>query len=185
MSKRSWAPYGLLLISLLALALVLIPAQPLKTSNPLRITIIDVSGTREYSHFNIITDIGERYERNALGFQNATVSRVNATNYISVGNATPATTLTKLTSEMTSGGFTRALGTVTSLYYSSDYSYNVTITFTASASFAVNSVGLHWNGTSNSDLNLYAVAYISDGTYHQFTVSSQLIIRWLIVRNAN
>jgi hypothetical protein len=76
-------------------------AKPLGAHDKVIISIIDSSGVQEYLNENTITDIGERYERNALGFANCTgAGTLNATKWISCGNATVSQTLTKLTTEL-------------------------------------------------------------------------------------
>ena len=144
----------------------------------------EIAGGRELisSGHNVITDIGERYDRNVLGFNN--VTSFNATKWISIGNATVSQTLTKLTTEATAGGFERAEATVTSYLSGNDYGYNITITFTSTVQTNLNAAGLHWNPTGNSDNNMYA-AYALTGGAATYTVGSKAIIIWLVLRDDN
>lgn len=132
---------------------------------------------------NLITDIGE----------NATIDGLFGNTYnisgISSGNATVSAALTKLTTEATTSGFDRQAPTVSALWFNSgDIARNYTCTFTATADIAVNAVGLHWSVTDDSDSNMFACAYITDGSYHQFPLSdpaSTLTVKWVITVNAN
>lgn len=125
-----------------------------------------------------ITKIGEQYHRNILGFNN--VTNFNATKWLSAGNATVANTLTKLTTEATSSGFTRAEGTVTQYISGGHYGYNVTITFTASATINLNAYGLQWSGVSNSDNNLFGAGAITPQTYNN---GDKAIVSFLVLAN--
>lgn len=146
-------------------------------------TITSESGTVIYRSGNINTKIGERYDRNNAGFANGTGSdTVNATIYISVGNATPANTLTKLTTECVDSGFVRKAGTPVHWMNGTHWGFNVSATFTASALIAFQSAGLHWNLASDSDANLYACAYLTDGNYHQFTATSTCTVKWIVTK---
>lgn len=130
---------------------------------------------------NVITDIGERYVRNILGFDNETAH--NATKWISLGNSTVGQAKTKLDTEATSTGFTRAVGSVVAWVNSGDYAYNVTKKFTATGNIQVNASGLQWSGVSNSDNNLFAVASL--GGAQSFQNNWNCTIIWVITWNAN
>jgi hypothetical protein len=148
--------------------------------NVWRFVFNDISKGSEFINHNTITNIGERWHRNIFGFNN--VSNLNATKWISSGNATVSASLTKLTTETTTNGFERALATVTEYNYGNDYGYNVTITFTATAQINVNAFGLHWMGVSNSDNNMYACNAITAQT---FSTGSKAIIIWLNLMDDN
>lgn len=133
---------------------------------------------------NLITDLGE----------NATLFGLNAANQtlvaISTGNASSILqTLTKLDTEATNSGFDRVAANVSAYWFNSgDISVNYTAAFDASATISVNSVGLHWSVTDDSDNNMYAASFITDGTQHQFPLStpaSRLTVVWVLTINAN
>lgn len=133
---------------------------------------------------NLITDIGENFARDVLGFNNVTDH--NATISVSTGNASSITAaLTKLDTEATSDGFERVDGNVTAWVNSGDYAFNVTAAFDASGTITVDSVGLHWSNVSDSDNNMFAASFITDGTDHQFPAASRLTVVWVITVNAN
>lgn len=138
-------------------------------------------GVEELVSGNVITDIGERYVRNILGFDN--VTNHNATKWIALGNSTIDQTKTKLDTEATTMGFTRTLGTVDAWVNSGDYAYNVTKKFTATGNIAVNAASLQWSGVSNSDNNMFALASL--GGTQSFQNSWNCTIRWVITWNAN
>ena len=133
---------------------------------------------------NLITDLGE----------NVTLFGLNAANQtlvaISTGNASAITqTLTKLDTEATTSGFDRVIANVSAYWFNSgDISINYTAAFDASATISVNSVGLHWSATDDSNNNMYAASFITDGTQHQFPLStpaSRLTVVWVLTINAN
>jgi len=149
----------------------------------------DASGVCEESESgNLITNIGETMVRNLLGFNN--ISSYAPLKYISLGNGTVATTLTKLTVEPTTNGFNRTEGTPVSWNNGTDSAFNVTVTFIVSGLgvgeyISVQSAGLHWNETDESDNNMFACAYLTDSTYHQFTNGSTCTVTWVITVDAN
>jgi len=148
------------------------------------VLIETIEGSSSYSSGNIITDIGEAYVRNILGWDNVTSN--NATQWISLGNATIAQTLTKLGVEATTVGFERAANdTCVAWNNGTDRAYNVTNKFTATGNIAVNATGCHWNPTGNSDNNMFACAYLTDGTMHQFTATSNCTVTWVFTVDAN
>lgn len=138
------------------------------------------SGTHSRQIGNVITNIGERYARNILGFDNVTSN--NATKWISLGNATAGTSLTKLTTEATSSGFERALATDVSWMNGTDYAYNMSHKFTASATIRVDATGLHWNPTGDSDNNMFACADITATTFES---NDNCTITWVITCDGN
>ena len=139
------------------------------------------NGIEELVSGNVITDIGERYIRNILGFDNATSN--NATKWIALGNSTIDQTYTKLVTEATTTGFTRALGTVVAWVNSGDYAYNVTKKFTATGTIAINAASAQWNDSPNSDNNMFALASL--GGTESFQLNWNCTIKWVITWNAN
>lgn len=130
---------------------------------------------------NLITDIGEQYPRNILGFNN--VTNHNATKWISMSNAgSPLVTWTELDTELAANGFTRALGTVVTWMNGTDYAYNVTKKFTATGTQQVQTAGLQWSGTAESDNSLFAAA---DFTQTTFENNDNCTITWVITWDAN
>jgi hypothetical protein len=130
---------------------------------------------------NLITDLGENYVRNILGFDN--VSNNNATKWISLSNVgSPLVTWTELDTEVAANGFTRALGTATAWLNGTDYAYNVTHKFTASGTQQLQTAGLQWNDTPESDGNLFAAATFTQTT---FETNDNLTITWVITWDAN
>ena len=137
-------------------------------------------GTETLVAGNVITDIGERYIRNILGFDNETNY---ATKWITLGNSSIAQTKTQLDTEAASLGFERALGTVTAWISSGDYSYNVTKKFTATGDITINATGLQWVETGASNNNLFALASL--GGAQSFQNNWNCTIVWTITWNAN
>jgi hypothetical protein len=130
---------------------------------------------------NLITDIGELYVRNILGFDN--VTNHNATKWISLSNdGSPAVGWTELTTEVNANGFSRALGTVVAWENSGDRAFNVSKQFTATGTQQLQTAGLQWNDTPVSDNNLFAGA---DFTQTTFNSADTLTITWVITVNAN
>lgn len=153
-----------------------------RVSANVHITIEDSFGTHELSAGNVITNLAENEIRNYLAFGNSTMG-TNKTDYISLGNATVAATLTKITNECdNSSAFGRAQGTVASWYNGTDFAYNVTKTFTANASVTIDTAGLNWFSTDQSDLNLFAVAAI---TQTAFASNDNCTITWVVTIDAN
>jgi hypothetical protein len=151
-----------------------------KTSANVFIIFETARGTWEYPTGNVITNIGEQYDRNILGFNN--VSNNNATKWIALGNSTIAATKTKLDTEAASLGFERALGTVTAWNNGTDYAYNVSCKFTATGTIRVNATSLQWCDIGESDNNCYALASITATT---FSSGDNCTIRWVITRDDN
>ena len=136
---------------------------------------------------NVITNIAEATIRNLLGFGNATTGTAeigtNKTDYISLGNATAAATLTKISTECdNSSAFGRAQGTVAAWANGTDNAFNVTKTFTANATVTIDTAGLNWFSQDQSDNNLFAVAAI---TQTAFAVNDNCTITWVITCDFN
>jgi len=134
------------------------------------------------STHNLITNIGERYPRDILGFDN--VTNHNATKWISFSNTgTPSVTWTELDTEINANGFSRALGSVVAWMNGTDYAYNVTKKFTASGTQQLKNAGLQWSGVALSDNNLFACAGLPQQT--TFNSGDNCTILWVITYNAN
>lgn len=137
-------------------------------------------GVSDFQSGNVMTTLSEENMRNWMGFGNQT-SSTNYTQYISLGNATIANTLTKLGVEATTGNFSRSLA-ITNVAWQNGthYAFNSTYTWYCTATVAVNATGFHWSGVSDSSGNMAACAYLTDGTMHQFTVTSNCTVTWVI-----
>ena len=110
----------------------------------------------EYEQHNLITTIGSKHLRNFLGFNNQTDA---ACIYLSLSDdGAPAVGWTMLPFEIAINGLTRATGTPTVVNATA---YQVTWTWTATASDTVDCTGLHWSASSESDDNMLAAAAIS------------------------
>ena len=172
--NKSWA-LSLVLTALLCTALTyaLVQVHPYVHRDPrasVNVFVITetAAGRNEMASGNVITDLFETNLRNTYGFYNDTMvpNATNMTKYISVGNCTPAQTLTKITTEATNNGFARATGTVAAWQNGTDAALNVTKTFTAAtAATTIDSAGLNWYATSDSDNNLVAVAAITQTAF--------------------
>lgn len=139
-------------------------------------------GIEELVRGNTITDIGEKYVRDQIGFDNAT--NWNFTQWIAVGNSTITTAKTKLDTEATGAGFARAYrDAIVPWINGGDYAYNITNMFTASATITINAASCHWNGTSNLDNNMYALASL--GGSETFNLNDNCTIRWVLTFNGN
>jgi hypothetical protein len=132
---------------------------------------------------NLITNLGDNYVRNAIGFANATgAGTVNATQYISLSNdASPLVTWTVLPVEVTANGFTRSLGTVSHWMNGTNYAYNVSKTFTATGTQQLQCAGLNWSPTLSGDPaggSLFACAsFTSQATFNS---GDNCTITWVI-----
>ena len=139
-------------------------------------------GTALIASGNIITDIGELYFRNIIGFDNVTNN--NATQWISLGNSTIDQTKTKLDTEATTLGFARAANDSAIAWVNGgDYAVNFTKKFTATGTIRINATGSHWNPTGNSDNNMVACASL--GGYEDFSATWNCTIVWVFTWNAN
>ena len=131
---------------------------------------------------NLITNEGERYVSNILGWDNVTNN--NATKWVALGNNTaPAVTDVLLDAEATTTGFTRAVNdTCVRWMNGTDYAYNVSKQFTATGTIRINATSLHWNPTSNSSNNMFALASITETTFNN---NDNCTIVWVITWDAN
>ena len=126
----------------------------------------------EYETHNLITTIGSTHIRNFLGWANQTNQ---ASIYLSLSNdASPLVSWTKLPGEITASGLGRATG-VTSVVNAT--AYQVTYTWTATASESVQCTGLHWDATGDSSGNLLAAASISSVSLQD---QDQLQVTWTV-----
>lgn len=125
---------------------------------------------------NLITDIGENRTAFSLRGVQTTVK------WISLGNASSIdASKTKLDSE-----YMRVEGTVSDVYIrNGDYAWNVTKKITFTETVKINACGLHWSGTANSDGNLYALAYLTDGSYQEFHPNWNATIIWILTFDCN
>jgi hypothetical protein len=112
---------------------------------------------------NTITDIGELYARNIIGFNNATSQ--NATKYIAWGNCTITQTKTILDAEATTACFNRS-NAITPIAWdnSGDYAFNLTLSVIANATVNINACSVHWSPTASSDNNMFALAALPQAT---------------------
>lgn len=139
-------------------------------------------GTTDYESGNLITDLGENYVRNTIGFNN--VTNWNYTNWISLSNdATPLVTWTELPGEVdNTNGFGRTNGTATAWNDGTDYAFNVSKKFTATGAATLQCAGLNWNNTLQSNNNLFAAATF---TQTVFASGDNLTITWAITWDGN
>ena len=111
-----------------------------------------------YTVHNILTVIGARHARNVYGFDNETLIQVK---YISLSSDTsPSATWTILPNELT-GGLARATGTPSVV---NGTAFQVVASWTSDQTATIRCTGLHYNSTSLSDNNLWAVATIPDAS---------------------
>lgn len=147
------------------------------------VTIQQRFGTTQCTGGNLITDIGERYVRNIIGFNNVTAH--NATDDISLSNdGSPLDTWTKLPNEVTGNGFDRvdaSSGTV-AWWNGTDYAFNVTHQFTATGTQQLQCAGLNWHPTDDVDNTLFAAALFTQTTFES---GDNLTITWVITFDAN
>lgn len=128
---------------------------------------------------NLITTIGENQSLYAH------ISNLMNLTAISVGNSTPGAALTQLNSEAAENGFARQTVAQSAVWQNGGHdAINFTSTFTAvTAMETLNSAGLQWSDVSGSDNNLFAVAYLTDGTAQQFPVGSTCTVTWVLTFN--
>lgn len=132
---------------------------------------------------NLITDIGETWLRDWAASSAGNTTERSGARYISLCNtASPTADWTKLTSEVTANGFDRQEGSVTWWTNSGDSAFNVTKTFTASGTQQLQTAGLNWVATDDSDNNLFAAAAFTQTT---FNAGDTLTITWTITFDAN
>ncbi len=134
--------------------------------------------TSEIYAGNLITDIGENFIGNCtIGLQN------NATWAISLSNVgSPAAAWTELDTEVAANGFTRANASDVRWVNSGDWAVNFTYTFTATDTQQLQTAGLQWDSTAESDNNLLAAATFTQTT---FNAADTLTITWVLTVNAN
>lgn len=176
--------FPLVYSAILALTLLAAFTTPQPTVQRVNVYIVmeTAHGTETIATHNVITDIGEIYARNILGWNNVTGH--NATQWIALGNASVSQTDTKLDTEATSTGFTRAANdSCTHWINSGDYAYNVTKKFTATGAITINATALQWSGVSNSDNNAYAIASL--GGSQGFENNWNCTITWAVTYNFN
>jgi len=157
--------------------------RPPRASANVYVFVETAEGKAQIASGNVITNIGEQYVRNILGFEN--ITEYNATQWITVSNdASPVATWTKLANEKTADGFTRAANdSCVAWQNGGDYAYNVTKKFTATSdSVELQCAGLQWSGQSNTDNNLFAAAAFTQTT---FNTNDNCTIVWVITINAN
>ncbi len=107
----------------------------------------------------------------------------NATQWIALGNSTIAASNTKLDTEAAASGFTRAANdTCVHWMNGTDYAVNVTKKFTATGTIRINATAAHWNPTSGSDNNCYAMASITATTFDN---NDNCTIVWVFTRDNN
>jgi FtsP/CotA-like multicopper oxidase with cupredoxin domain len=148
--------------------------QPQRVGANVYVTIETPMGMQAIPIENVITTIG--LQQAATRFM--TSGTYTACQYISVGNATASASLTKLTQE-----YTRAQGTVSSLWtYNGNPAFNVTKKFTFTVTVTLNAAGIHWDGTANSDNNMYACANFQQTTFQQ---NWNLTITWILAYSSS
>jgi len=159
------------------------PHTPRVSAN-VYVTIQTEFGVFDIATHNVITNIGEAYVRDILGFNN--VANNNATQWITLSNdvydAAANVTAIMLPTEATTFGAGRVLGTVDAWVSGGDYAYNVTNKFTFTGDITLRCTGLQWSGVASSNNNLFACAGF---TQTAFANNWNLTITWSIVWNAN
>ena len=167
-----------------------VPSAQLQHRDPiasynLYITIQDPTGVYDYKTGNLITNGGENFDRDVIHFGNDT----GQTDWFSIGNATVAVTLTQLTTECAANGLARKVfDSEAGWMNGTDYAANKTATWMVTGLgdgnyVWVNAVGMHWE--SAGDGNLYAAAYITDGSYHQLMDTANVTATWVYTRDDN
>ena len=133
---------------------------------------------------NLLTDIAELYIRDNVASDGVTFTNETVAVWsISLSNVgSPAADWTELDTEVAANGFERAAGTVVGWINSGDYAFNVTKTFTCSGTQQLQTAGLQWDDTGESDGNLFAAATFTQTT---FEASDTLTVTWVITFNAN
>jgi len=156
--------------------------RPKVTAN-VYVFIETASGKDSCVSGNVITNIGEKYVRDILGFDNVTAH--NATKWISLSNdASPVQTWTKLPNEVNNAnGFGRAVATdIVAWINGGDYAVNFTKKFTATGTQQLQCAGSNWNNVLQSDNNLYACAAFTQTTFNS---GDNCTIRWVFTYDAN
>jgi hypothetical protein len=127
---------------------------------------------------NRVMDQGLKLIRNAWGFNNlsSTDGWMNVTGVSLCNEASvPSNTSAVLVSEITSNGLDRAKPDSVTVINAT--CYNVTHTFTATGTQAVQQAGLNWNYTDNANSLVCARTFSSTTLY----ADDQLKVEWLIV----
>jgi hypothetical protein len=123
------------------------------------VVIRDGTVVYNYTTHNILTTIGARLARNVFGFANETATQMK---YVALSSDTsPDKSWTKLPSEYTTGGLERKAGTPTVV---NTTAFQVVASWTSSTTTTIKCTSLHWDGTSGSDNNMWAVASIPDAS---------------------
>lgn len=132
------------------------------------------SGKSELQAGNLITNIGEN--QTCIRFHtNGTYVRLQ---WISIGNATAAASLTQLTTQHDRKG-----GTLSNIWTSSgDQSFNVTYKWTFASTVNLNCAGSHW--AASGDNNMFACADFPSGA-QTFTSGENLTVKWVFTFNCN
>jgi len=127
---------------------------------------------------NLITDIGEYFIGNCtIGLDS------NATWAISLSNVgSPLAAWTELDTEVAANGFNRTAAQEVRWTNGGDWAINFTYTFTASGSQQLQTAGLQWDATEESDNNLLAAATFTQTTFES---ADTLTVTWVITVNAN
>lgn len=118
------------------------------------------AGTDEWVHVvhgkpNLITDIGANRTR---GYLNGSITDGVTIANLSLSDdaGSPAAGWTELPAEITTNGLDRAV-VATGLVNNGTGKFNITHTWTATASQNCQLIGTHWDGTDGSDGNLFSV----------------------------
>jgi len=123
------------------------------------VVIRDGEVVYNYTTHNILTTIGARLARNVFGFANETQTQMK---YVALSSDTsPDKSWTKLPNEYTSGGLERKAGTPSVV---NTTAFQVVASWTSSTTTTIKCTSLHWDGTSGSDNNMWAVATIPDAS---------------------
>lgn len=126
---------------------------------------------------NVITNIGENYTRD---IHSGNSTGLNGIHWISLGNVTGTLqTKTQLDSE-----YNRNLGTIVNGTLGADPHFNLTYTHTFNETQRIDGAGAHWEGTYDSNNNLYAVANFAGGAV-TFNLNDNCTVLWMITYDAN
>ena len=152
--------------------------HPMTPTANVFVTVQTEMGTYDLMNHNVITNIGENQTGYRMGINGTHVQ----TRWISLGNATADAALTKLTTEATTLGADRHLGTYINYTSGGDFAFNVTNKFTFTGDISLGCAGLHWSDVDDSDNNMFACA---DFTQTAFANNWNLTITWSVVFNGN
>ena len=129
---------------------------------------------------NTLTAGGEAYAESWLGGcgELNTTAR-NATQWISWGNSSIATSKTILDTEATTGAFNRTVATVSAVWSNGGHNArNFTVSVTCNETININACALHWSGVLSSNNNAYALAALPQAT--TFNVGDVSNATWVI-----